>query len=144
MSCEVGRAVLKVLKEEKLIQKAQKMEPSIRSALEKLRDRFEMVGDVRGMGLFWGIEIVKDKASREASPEAAVWIKKKMLSRKIFISTDGLDNNVLKIKPPMTIELEDIHYFAKELSSVLEELHKQPTAADAPQETPVVPLISNL
>lgn len=119
ISNEVGLSVLRVIKNQNLLEKARNLEDFIRTELEKFMLKYEVIGDIRGMGLFWGIELVKSKKSKEPASEEAAWIKKEMLKRKIFISTDGPTSSVLKIKPPMVIEKADFMLFFQTFDEVL-------------------------
>jgi 4-aminobutyrate aminotransferase-like enzyme len=66
-----------------------------------LARRHPIIGDVRGMGLFIGVELVSDRDTRTPAPEAADHVVDTFRLRGILASTDGPDDNVLKIKPPL-------------------------------------------
>lgn len=73
---------------------------------------YEMIGDVRGCGLFIGFEIVKSKACRTPATQEATWIVDRMKSvHHILISSDGPHENVLKLKPPMVFTKENAEEF---------------------------------
>jgi 4-aminobutyrate aminotransferase-like enzyme len=107
VSCAIALSVLKVIEAENLQLNAFKVGNYFMSGLKKLKENFEVIGDVRGTGLFIGIELVKDIKTREPSPEVAKEIINKMKYNGILISSDGPYNNVLKLKPPMVFSRDD-------------------------------------
>jgi 4-aminobutyrate aminotransferase-like enzyme len=86
--------------------------------LGDLKKNFEFIGDVRGMGLFIGIEIIRGDGSE--ATELCAYIKNKMRENRILIGSDGPKDNIIKIRPPLTIELEDAQMLLATLSDVLE------------------------
>lgn len=113
VSCAIGTAVLQVIKEEKLQEQALLSGFYLKSALSRLAEEFPVIGDVRGQGLFLGFELV----SKEMKPlgDHASYLVNRMKDLGILMSTDGPDNNVLKIKPPLVFNKEN----AMELITVL-------------------------
>ena len=81
----------------------------------------DCIGDVRGRGLFLGIEFVKSRASREPSPEIAHHVANRAKDLGVLLSTDGPLNNVIKIKPPMTFSLANAERLVATLDQVLGE-----------------------
>jgi 4-aminobutyrate aminotransferase-like enzyme len=79
------------------------------------------VGDVRGRGLFLGVELVADPERREPSPDVAAYVVERMKHHGILLSTDGPDHNVIKIKPPMPFTEMDADRVAEVMSAVLSE-----------------------
>ena len=88
--------------------------------MNELKNNFEFIGDVRGMGLFIGIEIIRNDGSE--ATELCAYIKNKMRDNRILIGSDGPKDNIIKIRPPLTIELEDAEMLLATLSEVLEEV----------------------
>lgn len=87
---------------------------------EKLKQQFDMVGDVRGWGLFVGFEIVKNREKREPATEEAQWIVDRMKSlHHVLISSDGPHENVLKLKPPMVFSIENADEFITAITECL-------------------------
>ena len=78
------------------------------TGLKELQAKHDIIGDVRGRGLFLGFELVKDRETKEPAAEEAARIVDMMCDRGILLSTDGPHHNVIKIKPPMVISKEDI------------------------------------
>ena len=101
VSMAVGHAVLDVIEAEDLPAKAVTTGEALMQGYRDLARRFPVIGEVRGMGLFIGVELVTDRDARTPAPEAADHIVDTLRLRGILASTDGPDDNVLKIKPPL-------------------------------------------
>ena len=95
----------------------------IKQGLESLQQKHALIGDVRGMGLFLGAELVRDRNTLEPATEEANSIVGALKHRGILLSTDGPFNNVLKIKPPMCITSDDADFFIGALGKVLAKLN---------------------
>jgi len=122
VACAVGLAVLEVIETEGLQQNALKTGDYLKYTLGVLQERFPVIGDVRGEGLFLGIEFVKDPETREPHTTLAGAVKNKLKDRHILVGTDGPFDNVIKIKPPLCFNQKDADVFLKTLETVLEEL----------------------
>jgi adenosylmethionine-8-amino-7-oxononanoate aminotransferase len=133
ISLTAGRAVLRLLQERKLVQAADSERSgstaaTLRSALEGLRDA-KAVGDVRGIGLLWGVEFVADKATkRPFTPElnfagrvAQAAVKRGLLVYPMQGCVDGVAGDHLLIAPPAVITVEQIDWAAKQLNDAIEE-----------------------
>lgn len=88
----------------------------------KLADRFPIIGDVRGMGLFVGVELVTDRDARTPATEAADHVVDQLRLRGVLASTDGPDDNVLKIKPPMVFSPTEAEILLTETEAALSTL----------------------
>lgn len=108
VSCAIGLAVLDVIEDENLQEHAYTLGCRLIDGLRSLASRHELIGDVRGRGLFVGIELVTDRAARTPAPNEAEDLIEQMKERGFLLSTDGPDHNVIKIKPPMVLSAEDI------------------------------------
>jgi 4-aminobutyrate aminotransferase-like enzyme len=108
VSCAVGQAVLEVVQREGLQAHAQRVGEVLLARLRALADRHALVGDVRGSGLFIGVELVKDRATLEPATDAASETVNRMRSDGVLIGTDGPFHNVLKIRPPLPFNLGDV------------------------------------
>jgi len=98
VSCAIGLKVLEVVQEEKLQAHALAVGDRLLSGLRDLQQRHEIIADVRGSGLFIGVELVRD---HEPAAVEAARVVNQMRERGILIGTDGPHHNVLKIRPPM-------------------------------------------
>jgi 4-aminobutyrate aminotransferase-like enzyme len=107
VSCAVGIAVLDVVREEKLQAHALRVGDHLLRGLRQLAERFELIGDVRGSGLFLGVELVHDRKTREPAGDEASFVANRMREQGILLGTDGPHHNVVKIRPPMPFEEGD-------------------------------------
>jgi 4-aminobutyrate aminotransferase-like enzyme/Ser/Thr protein kinase RdoA (MazF antagonist) len=107
VSCAVGLAVLDVLEEETLQAHAQRTGARLLGGLQTLQSRHTMVGDVRGSGLFIGVELVRDRETLEPAAGEAGAVVEALREQGILIGTDGPWHNVLKIRPPMPFNTDD-------------------------------------
>ncbi|HEX7546208.1 MAG TPA: aminotransferase class III-fold pyridoxal phosphate-dependent enzyme, partial [Gemmatimonadaceae bacterium] len=106
-ACAVGLAVLDVLEEEGLQAHALAVGERMLTALRPLAERHAIVGDVRGSGLFLGVELVRDRDSLEPAGEEASFVVNRMREEGILLGTDGPFHNVVKIRPPMPFSNDD-------------------------------------
>jgi 4-aminobutyrate aminotransferase-like enzyme len=85
-------------------------------------DEFEIVGDVRGSGLFLGVELVRDRHTLEPAAEEATFVVDRMRQRRVLVGTDGPYHNVIKIRGPMPLSLADADHVVDTLARALHEL----------------------
>jgi 4-aminobutyrate aminotransferase-like enzyme/murein DD-endopeptidase MepM/ murein hydrolase activator NlpD len=108
VSCAVGLAVLDVIRDERLQERAEALGERLLAGLGRLRERHALVGDVRGAGLFVGVELVRDRRTLAPASGEAAWLCERMKDRGFLLSTDGPLHNVLKIKPPLAIDATEL------------------------------------
>ena len=101
VSAAVGMAVLDVIEREGLQENAKDVGCHLLERLAELKARHSLIGDVRGLGLFLGVELVRDHDSLEPAAEEAAFLVNRMRERGILLSTDGPLENVIKMKPPL-------------------------------------------
>ncbi len=104
VSCASGLATINVIEREKLVERAAALGEKVMKLLNEWKEKYEIVGDVRGKGLMIGIEIVKDKTSRKKAPDLAHEIMMRSWRSGVAIITAGV--NTLRIFPPLNIEEE--------------------------------------
>ena len=121
VSCAIGMAVLDVIEAEHLQANAARVGGHLLARLAELQERHTIVGDVRGLGLFVGIEFVRDRETREPAGAEAGIAANRMRDCGILVSTDGPDHNVIKIKPPMVFSEGDADQLVDTLDLVLGE-----------------------
>ncbi|XP_030027800.1 alanine--glyoxylate aminotransferase 2-like [Manduca sexta] len=122
VSCAIANAVLDVIEEENLMERALRVGNHLLNRCEGLMHKHRLVGDVRGRGLFVGVELVTDRELRTPATAEAKHVVNRMREEKILISRDGPDSNVLKFKPPMVFSTQDADRLVDTLDRVLEEL----------------------
>ncbi|NCA85416.1 MAG: aminotransferase class III-fold pyridoxal phosphate-dependent enzyme [Clostridia bacterium] len=121
VSCAIGSAVLKVIREENLQQNALATGNYLIENLKALQQQLPIIGDVRGTGLFLGFELTKNPLTLEPATDQAAYLANRMRQRGILMSVDGPDNNVLKIKPPLCFSAKDADFLVEHLDHVLRE-----------------------
>ncbi|MEE9407168.1 MAG: aminotransferase class III-fold pyridoxal phosphate-dependent enzyme [Polaribacter sp.] len=119
VSCAIATEVIRTVKRDKLQKNALEVGTFLKSELNKLSKEFSIIGDVRGQGLFLGIELVDSDLNPLA--EQTNYLANRMKDYGILMSTDGPDYNVLKIKPPMVFTKEN----AKEVLFYLKKILKE-------------------
>ena len=122
VSCAIGLAVLDVIEAERLREHAEAVGAHFLAALRALADAHPLIGDVRGRGLFLGVELVRDRATLEPATDEATEVIERAKDRGILLSTDGPYANVIKIKPPMVFTTRDADSVVAALGEVLPEL----------------------
>jgi 4-aminobutyrate aminotransferase-like enzyme len=126
VACAAGLAVLDVLEEEKLQENALRVGTRLKSRLQELQQRHRVIGDVRGSGLFLGVDLVLDRTTREAAPFEASYIVNRLRDCGILTGTDGPHHNVIKLRPPLRFSEADADLFANTLDGILEEDAAEP------------------
>lgn len=118
VSCAIGLAVLDVIQEERLQENAQIVGSHYSELFKSLQPKFDCIGDVRGSGLFLGVEIVKP-GTKDPDTNRASLIKNELRNRNILISTDGPNDNVLKTKPPLCFTKANAKVVVENIEDVL-------------------------
>jgi 4-aminobutyrate aminotransferase-like enzyme/Ser/Thr protein kinase RdoA (MazF antagonist) len=121
VSCAVGLEVLQVVLDEKLQQHAHQVGEVLLAGLRPLSDRYPIVGDVRGAGLFLGVELVRDRQTLEPATDEAGFVADRMREYGILLGTDGPYHNVIKIRPPMPFDMENARFLVSTFVNILEQ-----------------------
>ena len=116
LSCRTGAEVLKIVTDEGLQANAQNVGTVLLDGLRDIQTRHACIGDVRGMGLFIGVELIAD-ADKSPATQLAQFVINRMAARRILIGAEGPADNILKIRPPMTITVAD----ARQILTVFED-----------------------
>jgi 4-aminobutyrate aminotransferase-like enzyme len=122
VSCAVGLAVLDVLRDEALPAHALAVGQELLTGLGAVASRHDLVGDVRGSGLFLGVELVSDRDTRAPAAAEADYVANRMRDEGILLGVDGPLHNVVKIRPPMPFDRGDAARLVDTLDRVLREL----------------------
>jgi 4-aminobutyrate aminotransferase-like enzyme len=120
VSCAIGLAVLDVVIEEKLQAHALRIGEHLLGGLEKLMERYPLIGDVRGSGLFLGLELVRDRHTMSPATDEASSVVNRMRAQGILMGTDGPFHSVVKIRPPMPFSTSDADLLVETLDGILE------------------------
>jgi 4-aminobutyrate aminotransferase-like enzyme/Ser/Thr protein kinase RdoA (MazF antagonist) len=126
VACAAGLAVLDVLEKENLQQHAWRVGAHLIEGLKAVQARHALIGDVRGSGLFLGIDLVLDRDTREAAPLQAAYVLNRLRDCGILAGTDGPHHNVIKLRPPLVFSEDDADLFVKTLNAILQEDAAQP------------------
>ena len=122
VSCAVGTAVLDTIEKDALQQHALEVGTYFKDRLMELKNRHQLIGDIRGRGLFLGIEFLRSRRSQSPAAKEAAEIVEKMKRRAILLSTDGPLHNVIKIKPPLAFQLQHADLVVDKLDQILKKM----------------------
>ncbi len=122
VSIAAANAVLDIIRDEKLMGNALSTGNILLEGMRKLQERFECIGDVRGAGLFLGLEFVRDRQSREPDGARSLAVVNRMREHRVLISAAGIHANTLKIRPPLPFGKEHADLFLETLEAVLREM----------------------
>ncbi|WP_298675133.1 aminotransferase class III-fold pyridoxal phosphate-dependent enzyme [uncultured Lentibacter sp.] len=122
LSCRIGLEVLNIVDEEGLMENARVMGARLRAGLDLLQAKHPHIGDLRGFGLFVGVDLVTDRDTKTPAQAVAQYVKERLRAQRILIGTEGPADNILKIRPPLTIDAEDIDMILHGLGTALGEV----------------------
>jgi alanine-glyoxylate transaminase/(R)-3-amino-2-methylpropionate-pyruvate transaminase len=122
ISMTQGLATLEIIDEENIQQNALEVGTHLKDALTDLQEKHEIIGEVRGLGLMLGVELVRNRKSKEPANTEAADVMERMKERNVLIGKGGLFGNTLRIKPPMCINKDDADYIVAMLDEVLTEI----------------------
>ena len=122
VQCAVGMAVLDVIEEENLQENCRVVGEYIRNGLRSLQSRYELIGDVRGHGLFIGVELVSDPEAKTPAPVETKAIVNAMKDMGVLISNIGMYDNVLKMRPPLPFSKDNADLLLSVFEEVLEQV----------------------
>ena len=122
VSCAVGLAVLDVIADENLQGHAHTVGDYLLTGLVKLQAKYPLIGDVRGMGLFIGVELVRNHETLEPAAVEASYVVNRLKDHGILLSTDGPLHNVLKFKPPLLFSKDNAIFLLTILDKILYEI----------------------
>ena len=121
VSCVAGLAVLDVIRDESLQQNAEAVGRHLAGRLTELAERHPLIGMVHGMGLYLGVELVRDRNTREPAIGETAAISERMLELGVIVQPTSERQNVLKIKPPLCLSRQSADFFVDRLDEVLTE-----------------------
>ncbi|WP_424977193.1 aminotransferase class III-fold pyridoxal phosphate-dependent enzyme [Leisingera sp. S232] len=120
LSCRIGKEVLDIVDDESLQENARSQGKRLIEGLKMLEQKYTCVGDVRGMGLFLGLELINPDGSQ--ATEICSYVKNRMRDHRILIGSEGPKDNILKIRPPLTIDTDGTDMIVKTLDRILREV----------------------
>ncbi|MFJ7045607.1 aminotransferase class III-fold pyridoxal phosphate-dependent enzyme [Streptomyces sp. NPDC101112] len=119
VSCAIGEAVLDIVERDGLRENAVNVGGYFARSLRELQRRQPLIGDVRAQGLYLGVELVRDRTTKVPATEQAFLVTELMKERGVIVFPNGVHDNVLKIKPPMTFRPEHVDLYVDTLDEVL-------------------------
>ena len=108
VSSVAARATIEVIEEEKLLENVERVGGYLRQKLEALQQKHSIIGDVRGLGLMQGLELVKDRNTKEPAPEATNQFMELCRNNGLLVGKGGLFGNVIRLAPPLNIQKSDV------------------------------------
>ncbi len=117
LSCAAAVAVIEIIQEEKYLEKAATLGTHFKKKLEELQQDHKIVGEIRGQGLMLGVELVRDQETKEPATQEILTVMEVSREKGLLIGKGGLDNNVIRLQPPLVLTAEQID----ESCSILDE-----------------------
>jgi 4-aminobutyrate aminotransferase-like enzyme len=117
-----ARAVIDVIEEEDLLENTHVVGGYLRKRLEELKDKYELIGDVRGMGMMQALELVRDRQTKEPAPVETTELMERARANGVLIGKGGLYGNVIRMAPPMNISKSDVDEAIRLLDKSLSEV----------------------
>jgi len=121
IACAAAVAVLDVMRDENVLARAEKVGAAVRGGLEQMRSRFDVIGDVRGLGAMLAMELVKSRATMEPAPDLARAVVTRAAERGLVIITCGIYANVVRVMVPLTAPLEMVDEGMSMLAAALQD-----------------------
>jgi 4-aminobutyrate aminotransferase len=118
-----AKATIEFIEEEKLLENSETVGNYFRGKLDELQKKHPVIGDVRGKGLMLGLELVKDRATKEPAPEATTELLERTREHGLLIGKGGLYGNVLRLTPMLNIGKSDVDEAMRILDKSLTEIH---------------------
>jgi 4-aminobutyrate aminotransferase-like enzyme len=122
MQAAQAKATLDIIADEKLSENALAMGRRIVDGIEQMMQRHEIIGDVRGRGLLLGMELVRDRQTKEHATEEAARLMDRCKDRGVLLGKGGLRGNVIRIAPPLSINAEQVDHLLEVIDQCLAEL----------------------
>ncbi|MGH7226002.1 MAG: aspartate aminotransferase family protein, partial [Gemmataceae bacterium] len=123
ISCAAALANLAVIEEEKLVDNAAGRGTELLTRFRRLQEKYPLIGDVRGRGLMIGLELVRDRESKEPAVAEAKALRSALRQRGVLVGVGGIWANVLRIQPPLSITADECVRAADHIDAALAELH---------------------
>ena len=125
ISATAAVATLGVMADERVPERAAKLGARLRARLDAMKDKYAVIGDVRGKGLMLAIELVKDRSTKEPAADAANRFLEECKARRVLVGKGGLYNNTIRIAPPMLIGDAEIDHAADVFDQALATISRQ-------------------
>ena len=124
-----AKATIDLIEEDRLMDNSEVVGCYFRQGLESLKDKHDLIGDVRGMGLMQAIELVKDRKSKEVAPQETTQFMEECRNRGLLVGKGGLYGNVIRMSPPLNIAKSDVDEAIHIMDEALSAVHQPAIAA---------------
>ncbi|MFW9944011.1 MAG: aspartate aminotransferase family protein [Candidatus Sifarchaeia archaeon] len=124
LSCAAAVAVIEIIQEGKYLEKASKLGGHFRKKLDSLKEDHKVVGDVRGQGLMLGVELVRDRTTKEPAVQEMAQVMELCKDRGLLIGKGGIDGNVIRLQPPLELTSAQVDDATNILDEVFSEVEK--------------------
>jgi alanine-glyoxylate transaminase/(R)-3-amino-2-methylpropionate-pyruvate transaminase len=124
VACSAARAVLNVIKQDDMIANAKTVGAALNEGLKQLQTRYDIIGDVRGRGFMQAIELVKDRDTKEPAPDHTAYVFERTREHGLILSKSGTFKNVLRMVPPLCLQMDDIQPVLDALDRSFSDLEK--------------------
>ena len=125
VSCMAALANLEILRKENLVRNAERVGGYLLKRFSEMMEAHRLIGDVRGKGLMIGIELVKDKDSKKPAKDEAEKVILEALKHRVLVGVGGIEGNVLRVKPPLVITMEQAEKVAEALDEALTTVERE-------------------
>lgn len=125
-----AKATIDLIEEDRLMDNAEVVGSYFRQGLESLKDKHDLIGDVRGMGLMQALEFVKDRKTKEVAPQETTQFMEECRNRGLLVGKGGLYGNVIRMSPPLNIAKADVDEAIRIMDQALSAV-RQPAVAAA-------------
>jgi len=122
VACAQGRAVLEIIEQEKLQENSLTIGSRLLAGLNQLKEKHKLIGDVRGKGLMLGVELVKDRQSKEPAKEASAQILERCKEMGLLLGKGGLWGQTIRFSPPMCVNEQDADFLLEVLDLAFSDL----------------------
>ncbi len=129
VSCVAAKATIEVIEQDRLLDNAYHVGSYFRQGLEGLQEKYSLIGEVRGMGLMQGIELVKDRQTKEPAPQETAQLMEECRRGGLLVGKGGLWGNVVRMSPPLNINKADVDEAIRILDQAFGKIGKASIAA---------------
>jgi len=119
VTATAAKAVIDFIEDQKLLENCTTTGAYLRSRLEELKDKHDLIGDVRGMGLMQAIELVEDRQTKKPATAQTMQLLEATRENGLIVGKGGLYGNVIRVTPPMNIGRTDVDHFIEALDKSL-------------------------
>ena len=124
VACAAARVVLQVIKEDEMIANAKMVGAKLHEGLKQMQSSYDIIGDVRGRGFMQAIELVKDRDTKEPAPEHTATVFERTREHGLILSKSGAFKNVLRMVPPLCLQMDDVQSVLDALDRSFADLEK--------------------